>query len=84
MTKKAAKQPKMTAAQLRSEIDAVLDDMGEAVKAGLGEKKLGSGVENALRAIMGPKIKRRLNAGGDWDQEKARALIVADHMGQRR
>lgn len=78
MAKKAAKS---TAAQLK-EIDDILDDMREAVRVGLGDKKLGSGVEAALRAIMKPKIKRRLDKGGDWDKEKANPLIVAEHMGQ--
>ena len=69
-------------AKQSAKVKKILDEMAVKVNAGLGKKKLGPGVDKALRANMGPKIKRRLDAGGDWEKEKSKPLIVAKHMGK--
>jgi hypothetical protein len=69
-------------AKLTLMANAILDEMKTSVKKGLGRKVFGKGVEDALKTIMRPKIKRRLTAGGIWAKEKSNPLKVARHMGQ--
>lgn len=78
--KKAAKR--IPAAQMTSMANQILDDMKRKVEKGMGGKVFDKGVENALRIIMGPKIKRRLRQGGNWKKEKGHPLTVALHMGR--
>jgi hypothetical protein len=62
--------------------DAILQECRDAVDKGLGGKKLSKAADNGLDAFFRPKIKRRLKKGGDWEKEKAKPLIVAEHLGQ--
>ena len=64
------------------EADAILDECRKAVKIGLGAKSLSAAADAALISFFKAKIKKRLKNGGDWDKEKAKPLIVAEHLGQ--
>src|SRR5687768_11574883 len=82
MAKKAEKTPTIPPAKLTAMANAILDEMKTSVVEGLAGKKFDAGVEDALKAIMRPKIKRRLKDGGNWEKEKPNPLTVALHMGQ--
>lgn len=82
MAKTATKKVRIPNATLTLMANAILAEMKTSVKKGLGRKAFGKGVEDALKTIMRPKIRRRLTAGGVWAMEKGNPLKVAKHMGQ--
>jgi hypothetical protein len=83
MAKKATTAAKPPTAKEKAEIEKILDEMKERVLAGMHPKTFANtAVERGLRITMRPKILRRLREGGVWASEKARALLVAKHMGQ--
>lgn len=81
--KKAKKTGRRPTPQEQALIEQILDEMKESVLYGLSPKTfVNDNVEKQLRITMRPKVFRRLLALGNWEMEKARPLLVAQHMGQ--
>ena len=65
-----------------SPVDNILAECTTHVQIGLGNKTLSAGAKAQLDGYYGPKIQNRLNNGGVWNNEKAKPLVVAEHLGQ--
>ncbi len=73
MAKAAAPDPK---------IEAILDELKELILLGMKPKTFDNGVEEELRKLMRPKVKKRIDDGGVWENERDNPLICGLHMGQ--
>ena len=75
-----AKAPAITADP--QEVEDILDEMKILVDLGIKPKAFDTGVEEEVRKAMRPKIKKRIEAGGDWEAERGNPLICAMHLGE--
>jgi hypothetical protein len=67
---------------LDPKIEKILDEMKKLIEIGMSPKTFDTGVEEELRIAMRPKVKKRIDGGGDWESERDNPLICALHMGQ--